>query len=73
MYGIKDAGLEWSEKLKKGLEDRNFVQSQVDTCLWYKEEMLLQFYINDCLMFSPYKYKIYELYLSSSIFQDRKW
>ena len=30
------AGLAWFEKLKKVLEARYFVQSQVDPCVWYK-------------------------------------
>ena len=38
IYGLKDAGLAWFEKLKEGLESRGFVQSQVDPCVWYKEK-----------------------------------
>ena len=37
LYGLKDAGLEWFEKLKEGLEDRYFFQSKLDPCVWYKE------------------------------------
>ena len=40
------------------------MQSQVDPCVWYKEEMVLLFYVDDCLMFSPYKDKIDEVYAS---------
>ena len=36
LYGLKYSGLVWFEKLKEGLEARYFVQSQVDTCVWYK-------------------------------------
>ena len=45
-------------KNKEGLEARGFAQSQVDQCAWYKEEMVIIFYIDDCLMFSPSKDKI---------------
>ena len=34
----------WFEKIKEGLEARGFLQSQVDPCLWYKEEMALLFF-----------------------------
>ena len=37
LYGLNDAGLEWFEKIKEGLEAIYFSQSQVDTCIWYKE------------------------------------
>ena len=43
IYGLKDVGLAWFEKPKKGLETRGFVQSQVDTCVWYIEEIVLLF------------------------------
>ena len=61
-YGIKDAGLAWFDKLKEGLEARYFSQSQVDPRAWYKEEMFLLFYVYDCLMSSPSKDKIDEVY-----------
>ena len=54
----------WFEKPKEGLEDIYFVQSQVYPCGWYKEEMVLLFYVDDCLIFSPSKDKIDELYAS---------
>ena len=63
-YGLKGVGLEWFEKLKEGLEAIGFVQSQVYPYFWYKEEMVLLFYIGDCLMFSPSKDKIEEVYAS---------
>ena len=37
LYGLKDTGLEWFDKLKEGLEARDFVQSQVDPCVWHEE------------------------------------
>ena len=36
LCGLKDAGLEWFEKLKEVLEARGFFQSQVDPFIWYK-------------------------------------
>ena len=62
LYGLKDAVLACFEKLKEGLEDRSFFQSQVDPFIWYKEEIILIFYIDDCLIFIPSKDKIDGLY-----------
>ena len=64
VYGLKDAGLAWFEKLKECLEARGFVQSQVDPCVLCKKYMLLLFYVDDCLMFSPSKDKIDASYAS---------
>ena len=50
LYGLNDAVLAWFEKLKEGLEARYFFQSQVDPYVWYKEEMFLLFYVDDCLI-----------------------
>ena len=36
----------------------------MDPYVWYKEETVLLFYVDDCLMFSTSKDKIYELYAS---------
>ena len=41
-----------------------FVQSQADPCVWYREDMVLLFYINDFLMFIPSKDKIDDVYAS---------
>ena len=64
LYGLKDAGLTWFEKLKEGMEARYFDLSQVDHCVGYKEELIPIFYVYDCLMFSPSKDKIDEVYAS---------
>ena len=45
LYGLKDADMTRSEKLMGGLEAMNLVQSKVDSCVWYKEEMVLLFYV----------------------------
>ena len=33
IYDLKNAGLEWFEKIKAGLEAIGFVQSQLDPCV----------------------------------------
>ena len=36
----------------------------MDPCVWYKEEIILIFYVDDCLLFSLSKDKIDEVYAS---------
>ena len=36
----------------------------MDTCIWYNEELVLLFFVDDCLIFSSYKYKIGEAHAS---------
>ena len=57
LYGLKDAGLAWFEKLKEVLEARGFFQSQVYPFLRYIEEMVLLVYVDGFLMFIPFKDK----------------
>ena len=35
LYGLKQAGYNWFEKLREGLITRDFVQSQVDKCVFF--------------------------------------
>ena len=53
LYGLKDAGATWFNHLKKGLLDRGFKQSQVDPCLFYKKDLILITYVDDCILISP--------------------
>ena len=46
------------------MEARDFVQPQVYPCVWYKEEIVLLCYVDGCLVFSPSKDKIDEVYVS---------
>ena len=54
----------WFEKLKEGLEARYFFQSQVYPCVWYKEYIVLLFYVDECLMLGSSKDTIDEEYAS---------
>ena len=38
LYGLKQASLNWFEKLKTGLMDRDFVPSKIDPCLYLTNE-----------------------------------
>ena len=53
LYGLKDTGATWFNHLKKGLLERGFKQSQVDPCLFYKKDLILITYVDDCILISP--------------------
>ena len=53
LYGLKDVSVTCFNHLKKGLLDRGFTQSQVDPCLFYKKDLILITYIEDCILISP--------------------
>ena len=55
LYGLKDGGRTWYEHLTKGLAERGWQQSEVDTCLFTKEGILLIVYVDDAILISPNK------------------
>ena len=49
LCGLKDAGATWFSHLQKGLLNRKFRQSEVDPCLFYKKDLILIIYVDDCI------------------------
>ena len=58
LYGLKDGGATWFAHLNKGLLARGFKQSLVDPCLFYKRDLVLITYVDDCILMSPDANKI---------------
>jgi len=52
LYGLRQAGYNWHEKLKQGLLHHGFRQSVVDPCLFLRHDCILVVYVDDCLLFS---------------------
>ena len=50
LYGLKQAGHNWFEKLRSSLEDRDFLQSRVDSCVFYREGCIVLTYVDDCII-----------------------
>jgi hypothetical protein len=50
LYGLKQAGYNWFEKLCKGLITRNFIQSQVDKCVFFQQDCIILTYVDDCII-----------------------
>ena len=61
LYGQAESPRLWYEKLKKGLEDRGFVMSKVDPCLFLSKDIVCICYVDDCLFFAHKQEKIDEL------------
>ena len=62
LYDLKGTGLEQFDKLREGMEAIGFVQSKVDPCIQYREDMVLLFYFDIYLMFGPSKNEIDDVY-----------
>ena len=50
LYGLKQAGYNWFEKLKEGLITRDFIQSQVDKCVFFRKDCIILTYVDDCII-----------------------
>jgi hypothetical protein len=50
LYGLKQAGYNWFEKLREGLLSRDFTQSQVDKCVFFRKDCIILTYVDDCII-----------------------
>jgi hypothetical protein len=50
LYDLKQASLNWFEKLKQGLIDRGFHPSAINICLYFKKGMIIITYVDDCII-----------------------
>ena len=64
LYGINNSGLTSFEKTKADLQVRGCVQYKVDTYVWYREEIVILFYMDGFLVFITSKDKLYVVYAS---------
>ena len=53
VYGLKDTGRTWHLHLKQGLLDRGFKPSQVDSCVFVKDQLILVIYVDNVIAFCP--------------------
>ena len=58
LYGLKDAGKTWNDHLHDGLTKRGWKQSNIDQCLYIKNDLLLILYIDDACFISANKHSI---------------
>jgi hypothetical protein len=50
LYGLKQAGFNWFEKLLEGLITRDFIQSQVNKCVSFCKDCIILTYVDDCII-----------------------
>ena len=49
---MKNASLNWHTKLKDAFEDRGFVASLSDPCVFISKDMIFLVYVDDCILIS---------------------
>ena len=61
LYGMRQSPKMFYDKLRLNLLKRNFVESQIDSCLFIHEKMVCIFYVDDCLFFCKTRKNIEDL------------
>ena len=56
--------MNWHSKLKKAFEDRGFVESLSDPCVFILEDMIILVYVDDCILISK-ETPVIETFISS--------
>jgi hypothetical protein len=52
LYGVKQAARQWYKHISAGLHALGFKTSNIDPCLFLKDDCLILLYVDDCLFFS---------------------
>ena len=60
-YGLKQAGYNWYNMLRKGLERRGFLASRIDECVFYSEGAVILTYVDDCIIFGDSDNRVNEV------------
>ncbi len=50
LYGLKQAGYNWFKKLREGLIAQDFIQSQVNKCVFFRKDCIILTYLDDCII-----------------------
>jgi hypothetical protein len=50
LYGLKQAGYNWFAKLRNGLLDQDFTQSNIDACVFFGKGCIVLTYVDDCII-----------------------
>jgi hypothetical protein len=64
LYGLKQAGYNWFEKLREGLIARDFIQSQVDKCIFFRKDCIILTYVDDCIILGKTMADVYAVIAS---------
>ena len=55
LYGLADASLNWFNKLTSGLESEGFVRSEIDQCVFIREDCIILVYVDDMIAIAKKK------------------
>ena len=72
LYGLKQAPKSFYDKILEGLQERGFIQSELDKCLFMKKDMVCVMYFNDTIIAGPRPKTIEELVTSLGIAKEDK-
>ena len=61
LYGLADASLNWFKKLTAGLESEGFVKSEIDQCVFIRNNCIIMVYVDDMIAISSKKEVLEEL------------
>jgi hypothetical protein len=50
LYGLKHADYNWFKKLCEGLVTHDFIQSQIDKCVFFQKDCIVLTYLKDCII-----------------------
>ena len=72
LYGLRQAPKSFFTKISEGLMERGFKQSEIDKCLFMKDEMICVVYVDDTIIAGPDTKKIEELITSLGIAKEEE-
>ena len=61
VYGLKQSPLNFYRHLRQGLESRGFIKSAHDDCLFNNGEVIVLFWVDDCIFYSKEMGKIQQI------------
>jgi hypothetical protein len=64
LYGLCQSSSNWFKMLSKGLDDRGFVPSQVDQCVFFRHDAVILTYVDDCFIIAKKQSVIDQLFES---------
>ena len=58
LYGLKNTSLNWNKNMKDAFEDRGFVESLSDPCVFISKDMIILVYVDNCILISKEDFTI---------------
>ena len=52
LFGLRQGSFNWHQKLKTALEDRKFMESLLDPCVFIRDNMIILTFVDDCILIS---------------------